>query len=682
MNQPVQEGDAERAAKLPRYAGLVLLLVVVSGLVTLSGFHAAANADHLHGISRLYDRSGAFGLPPALVVQRQFAMDSYMWNVLASRAGNGEGDGYRHTRFDNAPEGRPVFWSPAYTWYLRVLGALRHSFVPNESFTASVFAASLWSNFLLLAVGLLVLGVLYCVRFGAVGACVLVVAMVLTPGFYEVFLPGYADHHAPLVLLLLGMFLGLLSGGLGFIGGEEADGAARQRGRARMAMVLSALCGAGAMAVSAISTKITLCAIGLGALAFFVAGRRVIVKASWEFAPGLWRTWGLVAACASLVFYAATYFPWAGAMRLEVNHPFYALAWWGGAELLGAAGCLLAGCGFQGRVSMTRLALAACAVSMPVLAILLFGGSVHAARDPFFAAITENIVEFRPLGERLAAGSLDWKTAFGPAPVLLLAAGYLFFCRRGLPVLERLILVFLVVSLCSIMAVQFWQTRWGLLAAPVMVLLAAWCAGLAAQLAIRSEKPLQVFAALFASCLLAMLAFGERSAFHEIVRYSDPRKAVVPTNQDVYTLMMRDIATTIRADAEGREATILANPSASLLLAAFAEGRTLGTLYWENTQGLRKAAEILCASSAEVAWPLLRQAGITHVVLIEGDNFLDEYRAALEAAGVQGLPETDKLWPQEALSRNILPAWAEQVDYPPNDFSRALRRKLLILRVK
>jgi hypothetical protein len=48
----------------------------------------------------------------------------------------------------------------------------------------------------------------------------------------------------------------------------------------------------------------------------------------------LWRKWGRIGAAATLGFYLLEYFPNHMEMRLESNHPFYALTWWGGTELM------------------------------------------------------------------------------------------------------------------------------------------------------------------------------------------------------------------------------------------------------------------------------------------------------------------------------------------------------------
>lgn len=676
--------DKGRQETASNRSSTVCWLIVVTCMIVLASMHAAANARHLHGISQLYDRSEALGLPSALVTQRQFAMDTYMWNVLASRAGESEGDGFRHTLFDNAPTGRSVFWTPAYTWFLRALGVLRNAFVPGESFTAAVFAASLWSNLVLLALGMIALSLFYLRRFGASGACALLFAMALTPGFYEVFLPGYADHHASLVLLLLGLCLGLLAGGLGFVKANNATLSVLPPplSRGRSAMVVSALCGASAMAISALSTVIFLCALGLAVLAFFATAHTALKRTDVEFVPALWRVWGAVGGFVSFMLYLASYFPWAGLGRLEVNHPAYALAWWGGGEVLGATGSLLAGSAALDKRTWLRLAISVILLAMPLLAFLFFGQASHVARDPLFAAIAQNIVELHPLSDRLTAGTLDWKTALGPSPALVFSSAMLLFWGRRFAAYGWLVLVFLLVLLAAVTTAQIYQTRWGVLTAPVMVVLAAWCWGLACTLAARSRKPQLAFALISGAALLVILVFGEHSAFRESVRYSKTEKALAPTAHDLYALMMRDIATTIRQDAAQNSPTILASPSASLLLASFAEGRTLGTLYWENTQGLRKAAEILCTHDAGKAGQLIKKFGVTHIVLIQGDLFLEEYKAALKALGIKELPEIHQMWPYRALAQDILPDWATRVDYPPNAFTHALGRSVVILRVK
>jgi tetratricopeptide (TPR) repeat protein len=73
----------------------------------------------------------------------------------------------------------------------------------------------------------------------------------------------------------------------------------------------------------------------LGALLATGVFARGSSKLSWARAdPSLWRVWGWSGAATSIFFYLVEYFPSHLGMRLEVNHPLYALAWAGGGEII------------------------------------------------------------------------------------------------------------------------------------------------------------------------------------------------------------------------------------------------------------------------------------------------------------------------------------------------------------
>ncbi|RRJ99366.1 hypothetical protein Ga0100230_014425 [Opitutaceae bacterium TAV3] len=112
-------------------------------------------------------------------------------------------------------------------------------------------------------------------------------------------------------------------------------------------------------------------------------------------------------------------------------------------------------------------------------------------------------------------------------------------------------------------------------------------------------------------------------------------------------LLYRDIASTLRSDQPQARIVLLSNPNASVSMGYFAGLETIGTLYWENQDGLRTAARILTALSAgtpgEVAEAerLVRAHGVTHVVAVAGADFSGAYWMSLRPD--EPLPASDQL---------------------------------------
>jgi hypothetical protein len=89
----------------------------------------------------------------------------------------------------------------------------------------------------------------------------------------------------------------------------------------------------------------------------------------------------------------------------------------------------------------------------------------------------------------------------------------------------------------------------------------------------------------------------------------------------------------------------------------------LGTLYWENVEGLKKAARIFAAPNAAEALRLIRKAGATHIVVASWDDFGMDYVKLLKDSGE--IPEI----PAEPFVKSLLdgaepPDWIRPLYYP------------------
>ena len=96
-------------------------------------------------------------------------------------------------------------------------------------------------------------------------------------------------------------------------------------------------------------------------------------------------------------------------------------------------------------------------------------------------------------------------------------------------------------------------------------------------------------------------------------------------SSDLLQPLYRDVALALRQDQPGGEIVVLASPDATAGIGYFGNFSGLGTLYWENADGLHAAARILTAGSDDEALRLIRLHGVTHVVMVSRGNFIGEY---------------------------------------------------------
>ena len=135
-------------------------------------------------------------------------------------------------------------------------------------------------------------------------------------------------------------------------------------------------------------------------------------------------------------------------------------------------------------------------------------------------------------------------------------------------------------------------------------------------------------------------------------------------------LLYRDLGTGVARNWAGGRPVLLASPNASSGVAFYGDMRALGTLYWENGDGLRAAADILAATDDGAAADALRRAGVTHLLLVEPDDFTAQYLDALSAKGA-AVPALAATLGRRLLDGRAVPAWARALPYAvPGQFGR------------
>ncbi len=357
-----------------------------------------------------------------------------------------------------------------------------------------------------------------------------------------------------------------------------------------------------------------------------------------------WRLWGAVGAGASIVFWLIEYAPAHLGLRLEVNHPLHALLWWGGAELVA-----LGGAWAVARPPAWRVALAVVSACAAPLAILIGGRAVFAVGDPFVGELRHFVAEGKSLPAIAAQFGLRFVAFDLASCALLVVGGLVLWRRRDRAALAAGVLTLVVGALTamSVMEMRWWQNTGAAQLALLLPLLALVPA------ARRSAACIAVGA------LLVLPAVGRVA----LDRADNRRGAVSAT--DLAEPLYRDLAAALRRDQPGGAITLLASPNASAGIGYYARCASLGTLYWENTAGLRAAAEIFCATTDAEAERLLRARRVTHVAHLSAANFLGEYLQLLRPQA--GADEARRTLGYRLATGGDLPRWLQPIPYrrPP-----------------
>ncbi len=599
-----------------------IMLAVWSACVALVVLHATVIRDYVALLDREGGQGSGVGATPLRQVIPARHADAQMWvrHVLTAEATGSAR--VRMTRDDNAPDGREVHWSSVFNGLIRGAAVLHHR-LTADGWPGSLERVLLWLCPALLLGAVIVISSWSVRRLGLAAGVLSAVAMVGHPRFYEGFAPTYVDHHGLVTVAVLGLVLGVVLMGAGWwwSAGQTArthwlpDSAKS----ARRAAMISAAFGAGGLWLSAASV---LPAIGLIGLAGLVASWWQSAAAKEEgatFDPGVWRVWGRTGALLSLACYFVEYVPSNLGWRLEVNHPLYALAWWGGAEIVALLTPWRFEPGFAWPLVLRRMAVPALAVMAAPVTILFGGTTVFLVSDPFVGDLRHFVAEGRSLPA--AVRQFGWRAVVPDilAALLLIPAGLLLLRRRGV---AALVLGLVTGVAAGLVAMGFGEMRWWLNTSAVQIVLL-----MLGMLVATAERPhwrwrgVAAISVVFLIPAVSCVVVGQNENAQRIVAAGD-------LLQPLY----RDVAAVLRSTQPEGDIVLLASPNASAGISYFGKFKSLGTLFWENAPGLRAAAEIFSASDEAEARRRIQARGVTHVVLMSTSNFLGEYFQLLHPA--------------------------------------------------
>lgn len=591
----------------------LILLATWCACAAAIGLHTQAVADYVGVFDRLGRLEGAApATPRQQAIPARYA-DAQMWLRHAQAGRAADESRVRFTTADNAPHGRDVHWASPLVWLLRL--------AEGRAGERSL----LWFNAPLLLAALALFSAWAARRAGAAAGVLVAAAMVGHNRFYDTFAPGNVDHHGLLTASTFGLVLGLVFMGAGWwkpnLGGTFSTLLPADAASVRRAATVSAVSGGLGLWISAASVVPAIALVGLAGLGTAWWRGPAARRDGARFDAGAWRLWGGIGAGVAFVCYLIEYAPAHLGLRLEVNHPLYALAWWGGGSLVGQLGARLAErspAGPAGAALLRLLLPGAAVVSVP-LVILAGGESVFALRDPFIAELRHYVLEGKTLPEAarlLGFGAVAYQLASG---VLLLPALAVAGRARG----EGAVLVgFALLVAAAFFVLGCWEVRWWFVGSATQIALLL---ALVATARTRWTWVLVLVGALFLPAALARIA---------AVR-GDVRAGIVDA-RDILQPLYRDIAGVLRTTQPRGDIVLLASPNASAGIGYFGDFKSLGTLFWENTAGLKAAAAIYSARTDEEAARLIRERGVTHVVAIPSASFHVEYFQLLHPGAPAG----------------------------------------------
>ena len=552
--------------------------------------------------------------------------DAYLWLSYARDLRQSGHFRLRRTRADNAPYGREMHWSHLPIWSLMGLSA-----AIEKTGMAPPVALELAGRWLMPLTGFLSFSALFLflrrrIGPGAAAACALAPAALLLWDFH----PLRPDHHAFQIMAAFFCGLALLFSGFGWGPSTRADGGARRL------FLLSGVLGGIGLWLGATIFYFSLAALALAAAFVLLASPDASESAGRSMQPESWRHWSWAGAGTALLFYAVEYAPGPFPLRLEVNHPLYALSWLGIGEslYLWARWKHVDRRRSAPRWIHAGLALLA-AVALP--ALVLFGPeSSYLPRTLLMARLhARHIHEF--LTVQAFAVQNNENVYFlllrfiGPG--LACAGGWLFLQPKlRLAFSARLMGRFALPVFALFTAFLLWQIRWRSFAAmsSLLLVIATICAFQSAA-GPSARRAARMVAALMGLQWLIGLGIGLHPLFlMGRVSKIDP----------LYfkALQLRNWMVNLKQSFPATPLRLLAPAEMAPVAYYFGVGDGIGSLYWENLDGMEAAAEFYADPLPGTrAREIAAERQITHVVMNEGAQdalmFYDLHTGSSDQAG-------------------------------------------------
>ena len=536
--------------------------------------------------------------------------DSYYWLGMAEQMRQDGVWRVRWTMGDNAPWGRPVYWSQSIAWLINGVAAL-------PPFCAAEFpliAASFWVNPLIqvaVICGLVVLLLPLGWRV-VMAALALFVALGDISWAFSTLRPDHQSLQAAFAVLMLAA---LFREGFGFgrphlLPGDK-EGVAIERGR-RWPFIFAVICaGLGLWVSSAVFMPLLIgLTVAVSAVAIFMA-------APAPSSPKCWIVWGAAAGLTSLVFWLVEFFPAVQQTRLEVNNPAFSV--W--VFLLGCGMALAVGLtGKEGSAKLRSFGLLVLVAMLCLLlpAVILFGPTAwYWPRDISMDRLHNFIMEFYTFCNFTKGKPLS--TLWG-LYYLTLPLGFLLIipALRWRNATSRPALWILLLLMCALFAMSMRQIRWLALFAPVLALAAGVSVACLSVVALRLKKFGHLISAMIVVALLVQVSFLAAQQVRALNAVIAGRSLL---NELVPAVLNKHFAVSL-ASRPDKPAAVMADPNLAPALYYFAKIPSVASFYWENRDGVRDAGVFFAdTGDLQEAAKIAHRRAITHIIVPSGPLF-------------------------------------------------------------
>ena len=527
-----------------------------------------------------------------------------------------------HTYADNPPFGRPVHWSQSVSWLLLFTGHVRRMFT-GEDISIAIENGSIWVGSALMAILTLASGILLFKRLGFIPAILWMLNLGTISSLQWSFHPLRPDHHGLQISFVLGSLLCLMLGGLGWI---DLHAEAKKRGlqwfrpvelpshkTARHYFIASGILGGFGFWTGATVQLfgVGLVTVGAMLLIFFMPPRVADSNPSIAYRPTLWRIWAITGAVTSLAFYLLEYAPHFPGMRLEVNHPLYAVSWLCAGECMTLLSTLKTRRSVITSRNMAGILLAG--LGTVILPLLLWFGpaSWHTMREPHMQRMHAHILEFLPF-----ANTYDMRLVktllmnFGFLPVFLLAAPLLTGSKKS-TLYEWALLWMAFLPAFSYAVLTLMQNRWMFFFSFASLLLAMVTLAILARHQAVAGRP-SFFVWLITAALLAQPFLFVHGQARDIANMHNPNAII---DDLAKSILQRQLAARMGALNTNGNFRIMCEPDMAARMFYYGGIPCVTSYYWENLDGLLTATEFMTDPSNDKAAAIVRERGITHVIL-------------------------------------------------------------------
>lgn len=525
----------------------------------------------------------------------------------------------RFTHLDNAPYGRTnLGWAALTAWHLVAVAKVWALFT-GLPLKEALLPASEWANPILFMGALLAILVVGWRTGDLPAASLAVLVFSSVPRVYFDFGFAAPDHHGWHDLMLFGTLVCLAS----------AIRKPNQRLLFRIAGVFAGM----ALWVGATQQAVLITSASLGAvLALILCRLRSSITTSQTLPPAeAWRDFGIAGGLSSFGFYLLEYGPHFYGMQLEVNHPFFSVALILGGEFLCRLQRLLFDTSPAANRQRNVLMMSGCLMVLFVMAGgCIFGPAKwHVMHLPFMRRVHGDISEFHPI---IPHEKLFTLCELGSATFLIIIACW-FSLNLQFSHSERTALLITAIPCLACVYATILQMRWAGLAGASAAAIATvlFSRKDAATPNNRAPRPLLLNSkSLSALCIaLPFLSVCAWATFK-------PREDTAEIKAGAIELVANmDIARIIRNDCTpGHHPPVvmyLDQAPREAWLTAFGGIPSVGSLYWDNLDGLTDQVTFFASYDENQAHEIARRRGVTHLVVGSDASSVVAYHYLLHA---------------------------------------------------